>query len=133
MREECESKLMPIIVKNGFDYCFDSEACRGCQGYCCRGKSGNVWISEYEVKEISSFLGMNVVDFLHQFVNRSNNRLSLKERFEEGNYHCVFYDDQIQGCSVYEVRPDQCRRFPFWEYFKMHGAEVLEECPGIRQ
>jgi hypothetical protein len=58
--------------------------------------------------------------------------LSLKERYEEGNYQCVFYDDQIQGCSVYEVRPVQCRRFPFWEYFKKHRSEVLEECPGTR-
>lgn len=123
---------MSIIVNDGFDFCFDSDACGDCHGHCCRGESGKVWIDDLDVRKISNFLAINVIEFLHQFTSRDNNRLSLKERYEEGNYQCVFYDDQIQGCSVYEVRPVQCRRFPFWEYFKKHRSEVLEECPGTR-
>jgi Fe-S-cluster containining protein len=31
------------------------------------------------------------------------------------------------------MRPEQCRRFPFWEYFKTHREQLVRECPGIRE
>jgi Fe-S-cluster containining protein len=123
---------MPICVKKDFGFSFDPDACGKCPGHCCRGKSGKVWLGGRDVREISRILGLNVINFLDQYADRVNNRLSLKERFARGGYQCILYDEQIRGCSVYEVRPDQCRRFPFWEYFKEHGAEVAGECPGIR-
>jgi Fe-S-cluster containining protein len=33
---------------------------------------------------------------------------------EKSNGDCVFYDRE-QGCTVYTVRPRQCRTWPFWE------------------
>ncbi len=124
---------MPVIVKEGYDFCFDPDACGSCQGYCCSGESGNVWLSDIDAKKISTSLGMNVIDFLEQYVNRSSNRLSLKENYVEGTFQCILYNEKIQGCSVYDVRPEQCRLFPFWEYFRENRAAVLKECPGIRE
>jgi Fe-S-cluster containining protein len=46
---------------------------------------------------------------------------------------CLFFDGVSRRCSIYEVRPAQCRRFPFWEYFRKYKDEVIRECPGIRE
>jgi Fe-S-cluster containining protein len=38
-------------------------------------------------------------------------RISLREKT---NGDCVFWDRKA-GCTVYPVRPRQCRTWPFWE------------------
>jgi Fe-S-cluster containining protein len=51
-------------------------------------------------------------------------------RFKDG--HCVFLVDE--RCSVHEVKPVQCRTFPFWEELletpETYRAQVLDFCPG---
>ncbi|MBW2259743.1 MAG: YkgJ family cysteine cluster protein [Deltaproteobacteria bacterium] len=48
----------------------------------------------------------------------------------EGSFHCLFFDEKNRRCSIYDVRPTQCRTFPFWEYFRDNPDEILKECPG---
>ena len=123
---------MGLIRKEGFAFCFDPDACTPCPGRCCRGKSGNIWINDQELKELSSFLAMNTLDFINRFVDRVDNKMSLKERYVDDSYDCIFFDVRKNGCSVYAVRPIQCRRFPFWEKYKNSLDELMRECPGIR-
>ena len=40
---------------------------------------------------------------------RRDERLALKEK---SNFDCIFWN---AGCTVYHVRPLQCRAFPFWD------------------
>lgn len=124
---------MPIIQQSGFDYCFDTEACGRCGGFCCRGESGRVWIGREDVGRISGFLKLNTVDFLERFTVRTDNRLSLKERRIPGGFSCIFFDSGRNVCRVYPVRPRQCQSFPFWDYYRTHRQELIRECPGIRE
>ncbi len=124
---------MTIIRKQGFDFGFDPVACDECPSYCCCGESGYVWVSQQEFSQICEFLHINPVDCLDRYFQRVGNALSLKERVVEGRFECVFIEGAEKRCSVYEVRPVQCREFPFWNYFKKHKDEVVRECPGIRQ
>lgn len=127
------SKEMGLIRKDGFTFCFDPDVCTRCPGRCCRGKSGNIWINDQELKELSRFLEINTVDFINRFVDRVDNRSSLKERYVDGSYDCIFFDARKNGCSVYAARPNQCRRFPFWDEYKNRPDEILLECPGIQE
>ena len=127
------NRRMTLIQKAGFDYGFDSDACSACGGRCCRGNAGHVWISEYDVRKIGEFLGINRIDFIQCYTNYIDNRLSLKEQYTGGSYTCCFFDANRSECTIYVVRPDQCRRFPFWDYFRNHREELLKECPGIRE
>jgi len=64
------------------------------------------------------------------YLLRSGSRLSL---LENAAHDCIFWDDD-QGCTVYEVRPDQCRTFPFWEELVESPeawAEESAKCPGM--
>src|SRR5262249_61661150 len=60
---------------------------------------------------------------------KSRGRRTLKER-ADGD--CVFYDHK-KGCTVYPVRPAQCRTWPFWES-NVETPEAWERttqiCPG---
>ena len=51
---------------------------------------------------------------------------------EKVNGDCVFYD-KVSGCTVYPVRPPQCRTWPFWES-NLESPEAWDrtegDCPG---
>ena len=63
---------------------------------------------------------------------RLGQRRSLKEK---ANNDCVFYDREA-GCTVYPVRPRQCRTWPFWDAAAGtpdRWEETASECPGCNQ
>ncbi len=117
--------------KEGFSYGFNPEACATCKGNCCIGESGYIWVNKEEIKAIAAFLHVEEVAFVEQYLFKESYRFSIKETPHPTGVACVFFDDAKRGCSIYEVRPQQCRTFPFWNYFKHRPNEVEEECPGI--
>ncbi len=51
---------------------------------------------------------------------------------ERPNNDCIFLTDS--GCSIYPVRPIQCRSYPFWAALVESQEDwdrESEECPGI--
>ena len=94
--------------------------------------SGNIWVSPIEIERIAEYLKIKSEEFIPDYLRRINNRFSIKELRTGANYACVFFDKEKNGCGIYPVRPEQCRTFPFWPYFREHPKEVFEECPGTR-
>lgn len=123
---------MDIMRKEGFAFGFDPGACENCLGYCCCGESGTIWVTQPEILQISRFLKINHIDFMQQYLNRIDNRFSIKEQVAEHGFECVFFDRIKRRCSIYAIRPLQCRQFPFWEHFRKNKEHVVKECPGIR-
>lgn len=83
--------------------------CTRC-GDCCRGEPGYVWVNFDETERMAALLGMPFREFEASFLRRVGRRISL---IEKDNGDCVFWENGI-GCRVYNVRPVQCRHFPFW-------------------
>lgn len=57
-------------------------------------------------------------------------KLSLQE-FANGD--CTFFDPDTRRCSIYPVRPTQCRNWPFWlSNLETPDAwtDTQTECPG---
>lgn len=81
---------------------------------------------------MSRFLHTNSIDFIQNYLNRVDNRFSIKERMAQGEQACYFFDTARRRCTIYEARPQQCRQYPFWEHFRRHQELVARECPGIR-
>lgn len=123
---------MKPISCDDYPYTFDPEACKDCPGRCCTGESGNVWITPVEIETLAALLGINEFDFMQQYLRRVGNRWSLAERVGDEQLICIFFDETTRQCSVYSARPEQCRTFPFWEYFRKHVDELLSECPGVK-
>jgi Fe-S-cluster containining protein len=122
---------MSIIKKEGYPYAFNSDACSTCQGRCCTGESGYIYVTKAEIFAIAELLDMDVNEFGVKYLFKNGYKYSLKENKIDDSYECVFYDRESNGCKIYMARPNQCKTFPFWDYFKTHIDELKEECPGI--
>lgn len=122
---------MSIIKKEGYPYAFNSDACTTCQGRCCTGESGYIYVTKAEIFTIAELLNMDVNEFGVKYLFKNGYKYSIKENKIDDSYECVFYDRESNGCKIYMARPNQCKTFPFWDYFKTHVDELKEECPGI--
>jgi len=120
-----------IIKKEGFPYTFNVDACATCEGRCCTGESGYIYVTKNEIEKIAALLGMEVNDFRVKYLFQKGYKFSIKENKFNDSYECVFYDRESNGCKIYMTRPNQCKTFPFWNYFKTRVDELKKECPGI--
>ena len=125
------AKEKNFIQKEGFDFTFNPEACIECPGKCCNGASGNIFLNSKEIKAISKFVGIEIPEFMGEYLIKVFYGFSIKEIKTNKNYACIFFDKVKNKCSIYPVRPHQCRTFPFWSYFKDKPEEMARECPGI--
>jgi len=111
--------------------------CSQC-GNCCTGGPGFVWISKEEIVRLAEFLRLTPQQVVEKYCRRVEGKFSLKEhRNARGEYDCVFLkeekverpaggsgagaggDEKViltrRGCTIYPVRPLQCRTWPFWD------------------
>ena len=102
--------------------------CTQC-GNCCTGAPGFVWVDETEIAALAAFRSESMEQLTALYTRAVQRKRSLRER---ANGDCIFYDKQ-QGCTVYPVRPRQCRSWPFWESNVETPAawkRTCETCPG---
>ncbi len=92
--------------KNGIKF-----KCTQC-GKCCTGGPGYVWVSKEDCMQISKHLGIDIVVFYRNYLKKIGSKYSLKEH---KNFDYIFLKDK--KCSIYEVRPIQCKTFPWWPHF----------------
>jgi len=102
-------KRKKLVQKEGFNFMFAPEACTQCQGNCCNGESGNIFVNQEEIKAISEFLGIEASRFVEEYLIKVSYKFSIKEIRTDRDYACVFFDNKRKGCSIYPVRPHQCR------------------------
>jgi Fe-S-cluster containining protein len=102
--------------------------CTRC-GHCCTGEPGYVWVTDPELAAIAEFLGEPLEEFIGLYTKVGHRGRSLREK---GNGDCILWDAE-KGCTVYQVRPPQCRTWPFWES-NVATPEAWERacavCPG---
>jgi len=105
--------------------------CTQC-GHCCTGEPGFVWVDDDDLAAIAAFRGESVELVRAVYTRQAKRGRTLREQL---NGDCVFYHRQ-QGCTIYSVRPPQCRTWPFWES-NVRTPEDWEAtckvCPGSGQ
>ena len=114
-----------------FIYTFNQNACENCGGKCCNGEKGNIWVNKNEIIAIAGFLGIETEDFIFNYLRKNGYKYSIKELKTGNNYACLFFNDIKNRCGIYNVRPEQCRTYPFWPFFKTKPEIIINECPGI--
>lgn len=102
--------------------------CTRC-GNCCTGAPGYVWVTPEEVEAIADYRHEPVEETTGLYTRLEDRRRTLREK---GNGDCVFWDKRA-GCTVYPVRPVQCRTWPFWAS-NVESSEAWQGaaagCPG---
>ena len=110
--------------------------CTQC-GNCCTGPQGVVWFTKTEAAAIAQLLDLTVEQFHQHYTHTVYGRRSISEHRTKHGYDCVFLqrdDDGHAMCSIYPVRPSQCRTWPFWtENIKSPAAwrRAGQRCPGM--
>ncbi len=106
--------------------------CTQC-GNCCTGGPGAVWVSEDEIRKIAEFRESSVGETRINHTRQIGDRETLRE-FANGD--CTFLDGQTRRCTIYAVRPAQCRTWPFWNSNLESLASwqlARQVCPGMDQ
>ena len=102
--------------------------CTQC-GKCCTGEPGFVWVNDEEIEKLAKFRGDVRHEFAALYTKTSRGKVTLREK---ANGDCVFFHAE-RGCTVYPVRPRQCRTWPFWES-NLESPEAWDrtegDCPG---
>ena len=103
--------------------------CTSC-GDCCTGEPGYVWVNKAEITAMANLLGTSAESFEAQYVRIIGIRRSLVEL---PNGDCIFFDSKTRHCVIYQVRPRQCRSWPFWKSnlrTPQTWGDVCNNCPG---
>ncbi len=122
--------LIPFGNLEQRSYFFDQGlrfACQQCGG-CCVGEPGTIYVSQAEIEVISATLDLPIEVFTARYLYPFRDSFSIKE---DDRGRCLFFDD---GCTIYDMRPIQCRTYPFW-FSNLRSQErwraVEGQCPGI--
>jgi Fe-S-cluster containining protein len=102
--------------------------CTRC-GNCCTGAPGYVWVTDEELAAIAAFRHEPVDEVAGLHTRLVRKRRTLREKV---NGDCVYYEQEA-GCTIYPVRPRQCRTWPFWESNVVTPEQweaTCEVCPG---
>jgi Fe-S-cluster containining protein len=105
--------------------------CTRC-GHCCTGAPGYVWVTDEEIEAIAEHRQEPLAQTIGLYTRPFRHGRSLKER---ANGDCVFWDAK-EGCTIYPVRPRQCRTWPFWESnlaTPQAWEQTCQVCPGSGQ
>lgn len=109
-------------------------SCTQC-GNCCSGDPGYVWATKAEIAQISKFLGREDGWLERSHLRRVGLRYSLTEK-PDGD--CIFLSREggKAACTIYPVRPVQCRTWPFWTEnleSPRAWADASRKCPGMNK
>jgi Fe-S-cluster containining protein len=124
-------------------------------GDCCRGlHEGEVYLYLDDVRRLANHLNMKskkgLKTFADKYLKIINDSFSWKDEdanrgktyrfktlgfaFTDKDEHCHFLIDN--KCSVHEVRPFQCRSFPFWQMMVSSYKNLQDyskKCKGLRE
>ncbi len=109
-------------------------------GRCCAGpEEGYVWVTQEEIAAISEYLAIPADQMLEKYARPVAGRYSLIE--QEGTQDCIFLvpdpdAPEQRTCTVYPVRPAQCRAWPFWPHnltSPQAWNAAAEQCGGINR
>jgi uncharacterized protein len=111
-------------------------ACGQCGGCCSGPGEGYIWVTGPEIELIAEHLGITPGELRRRYLRRVVMRTTIIEHSVTKD--CIFLRevDGRKGCTIYPVRPNQCRTWPFW-------AENLSDpdawnqagvrCPGVNR
>lgn len=112
--------------------------CTRC-GNCCTGEPGTVRVSPEEIERLAAHLALTPDAFRARYTEGLiDGGVSLTEKPAadgSGQLDCVFWD-RAAGCTVYALRPRQCRTWPFWRRnvaSEAHWFAASRNCPGMNR
>lgn len=105
--------------------------CTGCGACCYGGDDSYIAVSAEEAERIRVHLGVSAAWFRRRYLTRLDG-IGDGLRIEPHGW-CVFLGKD-RHCRIYDLRPDQCRSYPFWPELVASRRAWIDEarrCEGI--
>lgn len=102
--------------------------CQQCHRCCRASQPGWVYARPQEIRRIAKHLELSPETFRRRYLRRDPSGETVLQVSKNGD--CIFWKD---GCSIYAVRPRQCRTFPFWSENldePQSWEELTRQCAG---
>ncbi len=116
--------------------------CTQCSQCCYGGKYAYVRTNPKEIERIIDYMGIDSEcfknDYLVKLVDHGYGirmKRNLSQTLTKKKGHCILLNKEGK-CSVYPVRPTQCRTYPFWPEILISEDKWNKEgvrCEGINQ
>ncbi len=130
MTKEQKNKKVPWYIA-GLHF-----ECSQC-GACCSGPDqGYIWLTKQEIKLLADLLKEPIAELHRKYLGRVGFRTTIIEH--PVSRDCIFLKE-INGrrsCTIYPVRPNQCRTWPFWASnlgSPTAWNQAARRCPGINR
>ncbi len=110
--------------------------CQQCSQCCSGPGEGYIWVTKPEIKFIAEALDITIAQLRKKYLRRYGLRTSIIEHPDTKD--CIFLKkiDGWKKCIIYDVRPNQCRIWPFWAS-NLAGPNAwnstAQKCPGINR
>jgi hypothetical protein len=126
--------------------------CQGCGECCSSSQEGYVFIYQSDVNRLQAFLNLPIAEIAQKYLSiedyeyniwdKDLNDTDKREHLPtlilnyDSTQDCIFLDrkDGKTICNIYEVRPLQCKLYPFWNLImlsSLHFKSSEAACMGM--
>ena len=110
--------------------------CSKCPGYCC--SYARIPVSDFDIGRLAKHFEIGVAVARERFTYREHTqdvdeRVLRHQKDQVFKSVCQFFDRQARRCTVYEARPNVCRRYPsaascgYYEFLKFEREQQDDE------
>ena len=90
--------------------------CATCPGYCC--SHSRIAISEHDIARLAKHFGLSHEEAKQKFTYNYKTKDVDEQILRHQKDHiyktiCRFFDRDERRCTVYEARPNVCRKYPY--------------------
>ena len=90
--------------------------CLKCPGYCC--SHSRIAVSDFDISRLARHFDITVEQARERFTYRYKTKDVEEQILRHQRDHiyktiCRFFDTDERRCTVYEARPNVCRKYPF--------------------
>ena len=101
--------MTATFKKNSFD-------CSKCPGYCC--SHPRIAVSDFDIVRLATHFGLSVAAAKKKFTYRYKTKEADEVILRHQKDHvyksiCRFFDTDERRCTIYEARPNVCRKYPY--------------------
>ena len=102
--------------------------CTGC-GRCCLN-DGEVWMDGGEFNEVADFMNISLATLMDDYTDMISGGWAKMKNYVSpitNQDKCIFLAEDNKECTIYSVRPNQCRTYPWWPRLLFNDSNWKEE------
>jgi uncharacterized protein len=103
--------------------------CSKCPGYCC--SHPRIAVSAHDIARLARHFGLSITTARQRFTYHYQTKEADEQLLRHQRDHiyksvCRFFDTEARRCTVYEARPNVCRRYPYGKVCGYYGFLKFE-------